>query len=255
MEQIEINDRSGKRIGGVKLINGGFKGLEVSYETVEVTDKTSYINEHTDKRHRPVHRDLKKYVQALKDSFLELLGYPVDDERRIMAEVTGIKAGIDKFVITGKMRCWEDKVMGMATPAIKEVDNYDSFAAVMDLVDKIYKEVDLYMKGEKKVTRQEVIVDYVREVKHNEKFDYADFEKMSEDDRNALMNELQEELGITIEEEDGQAVVAFKDTEAVPVEQVTVFDEDHSDMQEPKPNFDDDDMPLPVALKKPLKKV
>lgn len=210
--KIVIQDKKGKRIAGVKLINGGMKGIEVSYETVEIQDGMSYCNEHNDKRHRPVHRDLKNLIQQLKPFILDLCGYPIKDEDwrdalLMTTEVTGIKAGTDKFVITGKMESWEDKTIALSSPLIKEADAYSEYEEVMDLVDSIYREADLYMQGIKRAKREEVIVDFMKEVKKNESFTMETFESMTPEEQAELMTELEDELGMKVTEEDGQKVL------------------------------------------------
>lgn len=211
--KIVIQDKKGKRIGGVKLLNGGLKGIEVSYETVEVQDGMSYINEHSDKRYRPAHRDLKSLVQQLKPYILLLCGYPIEDEGwkdalLMCTEVTGVKAGSDRFVLTGKMESWNDKTISLSSPQIKEPDAYEAYDAVMELIDKIYREADLYMQGLKRAKKEEVIVDYMKDVKKNNAFTYETFEKMSPEEQAELMAELEDELGMKVTEEDGQKVLA-----------------------------------------------
>lgn len=208
--------KSTKRIGGVKLILGGLKGLEVNYETVDVQEGMSYAVEHNDKRHKPVSRDIKDLIQGLKDDFLELTGYAyaVEDDGyvalKMCTEITGIIAGTDKFVITGKIRSWEDKVVGLATPAIKESDAYDRFDEVIKAADTIYKEVDLYMKGKKIMGRKEIIEDYVRQTKHIANFSYKDFETGTVEEQEKLLAEIKKDLMLNLVEENGEVVVGVE---------------------------------------------
>lgn len=216
---IIIGDKKGKSISGLKLLDGGMKGLQLSYMTSEVQDGMRYESTHDDKKKRPVHRELKELVKQLKPYFLELCGYSeyCDAEGlealMMVTEVTGVTAGTDKFLITGKVRSWGDKVIGVSGPLIKEVDAYDEFDAVIGLVDKIYREADLYMQGIKKATKVEIIEDYMKDFKKNAEFKYIDFEAMTEEEQGAFMKNMDKELGIKVVFEDGANVIAADEGE------------------------------------------
>lgn len=203
-EQKNITHR---KIGGVQLINTGLRGVQIVYETVEVLDGVSFNSEDTKKSFRPAHHDLKQFMKDLRTYLIELCGY---DEETVMEadfEITGIKAGTDSFLISGKFRCWNDKIIAVNTPLIKEVDAYERFDEVMTTVDKIYKETDLYLKGIKKPKRQEIIVDYMKDVKKQNLFSFEYFEQMTPEEQEKLMKEIEKDMGISVHEENGQMVV------------------------------------------------
>lgn len=204
-----------RKIGGVKLINTGLRGIEIIYETVEIIDGVSYNSEDTKKSFRPAHHDLKDFMKDLRTYLIELCGY--DEESVIKAdfEITGVKAGSDSFLISGKFRCWNDKIIAVNTPLIKEVDAYERFDEVMTIVDKIYKETDMYLKGVKKADRKEIIVDYMKDVKKNNLFTYTYFEEMTPEEQEKLMNEIEKDMGISVKEEEGKMVLTASEEEGV----------------------------------------
>lgn len=206
---------SSKRLGSVKMMVDGLKGLEVSYETIDVQKEESFRNEHNDKRHRPVHKELKVALTGLKEYFADLCGYlmyvPGEFRESMLSlvEVTGVKAGGDKFCITGKVRCFDDKIIGMATPTISVTDGYDHYDDVMKLVDVVYKEADLYMKGDRLAAKNDIIVDYMRIQKKQNGFEIGDYTNMPLEEQEKLMKEIQKDLCIkmTLDEDGGDVAV------------------------------------------------
>lgn len=227
-----------RRIGAVKMITDGLRGLEVDYETIDVQKDASYKNEHKDKRHRPVHQELKDLLAGLKPYFVDLCGYTQTGCTKeglegfmTLVDITGVKAGADKFCITGKVRTWEDKVVGMATPSISMSDGFEAYDDVFKLVDKIYKEADMYMKGDRVAAKKQVVVDYMRIQKKQDGFNYNDFEVMGLEEQEKLLKEMEKDLMITFSEQDGEIVGSVGDT--VPAEVVPQFTE-----------FTDDEIPV-----------
>lgn len=209
MTEIPIKNRTHRNIGGVKLIHTGLKGIEITYETIEIQNGVSYTSEDIKKSKRPVHTSLKDLVKELKPYFIELLGYSAyaDYEDLNKFEVTGVKAGTDRFIITGMHQCWQDKTMGMATPQIKEADEYERYDEVMKVIDSIYKETDLYIQGVKNIKREEVIVDFMKDVRKKSEFDFSDFENMTPEEQEELMKEIEKDTGISVHEENGEMVI------------------------------------------------
>lgn len=209
----ELKTMSHRKIGGIKLLNTGLKGVEITYETVETIGGQVYTSEDNKKSNRPAHRELKSLVKNLGAHLMVLCGY--ENELRLPDfEVVSIKAGSDRFLISGKYRCWDDKIIAVNTPLIKEVDGYDGYDEVSKLVDEIYREADLYLKGVKKIKKSEVITDYMKDIKKNEGFDVdSDFGYMSEDEMAEMLDGFQKDLGITVKMENGRMVITSDDEE------------------------------------------
>lgn len=212
--KIVVYDKSVARIASVKLIVGGLKGIKISYETMESEDRQNYSNKHNDERHRPVQHEIKDFMRSLKPYLLELSGYSYAPKQdgyaalEMCTEVTGITSGTDRFLISGTVRSWEDKIIAVNTPLIKEGDAYDKFNEVIEIVDNIYKESDLYMRGAKRATKQEIVVDYMKEIKKASDFNYSMFEEMNVEEQSKLMEDLQKELGIEVVDENGEPVIS-----------------------------------------------
>lgn len=208
------------RISGIKLKMNGLKGINVKYETAEVEGREHYANEHDDKRQRPVHQEIKALAKQLKPHLLFLCGYAYDVEDdgfealKMVTEVTGVSARSNQFLIMGKINSFENKEIAINTPLIKMSDAYDDFDPVMSIITKLFAEVDLYMNGEKRATKKEVIVDYAIEVKKNKEFTYELYENMSAEEQIEFMNQMQKDLGMSIiSDEDGNATIGDFDDE------------------------------------------
>lgn len=204
---------SHRKIGGISLINTGLKGVIITYETEEIIKGVSYRSEDNKKSFRPAHRELKGYVKELVPHLMELSGYTGKElkMKQLDFEVTGIKAGSDRFLITGKFKCWGDKVIAVNTPLIKEVDGYEGYEKVIELTDKIYSETDLYLRGVKNIRSQDVIEDYMKDIKKRETFVATDFENMTMEEQNELIKEFDKDLGISVSIEDGKMVIGSSD--------------------------------------------
>ncbi len=217
-----------RKIGGMKLINTGLKGVEITYETLEYIDGVPYSSQDNKKSYRPAHRELKALMKEFVTPLIELCGYPLPKED-VMGkvditsgvnvadfEVTGIVAGTDRFLISGKYRCWEDKVIAINTPLIKEVDGYEHFNDVIKLVDNVYAEIDLYLSGAKSITKQEVIIDYMKDVKKKETFKMEDdFSSMNDEELKLMLKEIDKDLGIAVHLENGKLVIGTSEEEEV----------------------------------------
>lgn len=207
-----------RKIGGIKLINTGLKGLEIQYDTIEIIDDVSYDSEDSKKSFRPAHRELKALMKEFVKHLIELTGYKNDSVNEAEFEVTGITANSSQFLITGKYKCWKDKIIPVNTPLIKESDQYEHFNDVINLVDNVYKEVDLYLSGAKKITKQEVIMDYMKDVKKDDTFTMEqDFSTMNEEELKLMLKGIDKELGIAVHMEDGQLVIGDAEEEIVPL--------------------------------------
>ncbi|MCC7514562.1 MAG: hypothetical protein IT212_07700 [Bacteroidia bacterium] len=212
MSEAMQKNRSLRKIGGLKLINTGLKGVEIRYETAEIIDGVQYSSEDLKKSFRPAHRELKALMKEFVSPLIELCGYRQENVNPYDFEVTGITAGTEQFIISGKYRCWGDKVISINTPLIKEGDAYEHFNDVVTLVDNVYKEIDLYLSGVKKITKKEVIVDYMKDVKKNETFKIEDdFSSMNDEEWKLMLKEINKDLGIVVHMEDGKMVIGASD--------------------------------------------
>lgn len=249
----DIKIINSRKIGGIKLLNSGLKGVEITYETLEVVGGVSYTSEDNKKSTRPAHRELKDLVKLLGYHLMVLCGY--DDEVRLSDfEVTGIKAGSDRFLITGKFRSWGDKIIAVNTPLIKEVDGYESYDEVSALVDKIYLETDLYLKGVKKIKRSEVVADYMKDVKKKEGFDInADFNYMSKEEMDEMLKDFDKNLGICVTMENGKMVIATDEDEEDKFKTATIEEYDDSNNVINIVNVEEDNVEIPVIV--PIERV
>ncbi len=148
------------KISKVKLVNGGLKGLEVSYEKVEEKDGREYRNEYVQKRRFPVSGKLEEVVNGFRWYLLDVYGFEMSVANVAEVEVLGVSGDEEGFVISGKMKVLGgDKVVGMNTPYLKEGD-YEKWGEVDKLVGQLYGEVGEYMEGKSEINENQLVMKF-----------------------------------------------------------------------------------------------
>lgn len=211
----------------IKTINGGFKGLEISFteERVEA-NKRRFTDDITKEKNDPIHLALDKPIKALRRHLLEICGIigGQTDQAEIdyaitETEITAIRMTKTLFVIEGEKEWMNDKRFKLKTPKIEFKDNYVSFDEIVSLLAEIRKEAEFYMKGTAKVSDEEAVVRYITSGK-DKSIDNEEYEKMSDEEKLQFHKKI-------IEEKFGGIVMVQEDvTEDVDCEEVTELIED-----------------------------
>jgi len=240
-------------IASVKLVNGGLKGVVVTYSMTSEKDKRSFIDEHVSKKKAPIHEDLEVAFESLGEHLLDICGYTSKDKDNV--SVTGVTYNDKGFVITGKKKILDgDKTINLVTP-LTNGDDYSEYEAVCKVLDTIYSETEDYMSGAKVFSDAQLVMRFNA---GKEDFDVETFKGLS--------SEEQRDLATTILENMGHIVLLTDDV--VPSEmsepklEVIGFIEDpFIDVPESNPkmkvvnNDTDDDFDMPIiktAKKSPL---
>lgn len=195
----------------IKTINGGFKGIEVSYteERVEA-NKRRFTDDITKEKNDPIHLELDKPIKALRRHLLEICGIigGQTDQTEIdyaiaETEITAIRMTKTLFVIEGEKEWMNDKRFKLKTPKIEFKDNYVSFDEIVSLLADIRKETEIYMRGTAIVTDEEAVVRYITSGK-DKSIDNEEYEKMSDDEKLQFHKKIIEEKfgGIVMVQED-----------------------------------------------------
>lgn len=192
------------QIKQIKIKDSGFKGLEISRYENYTKNKVNHIKEVIDKPKDPIHGDLRNLINDLRVHLLDICGqitgmeemevkYAVSD-----SEVTTIKTEKNGFVIGGEKKTdYNNKYIKLETPKIDADDNYHGFNQVMEIIENIVKETELYMNGSKIISNEEVVMQYLMAGK-DKKMTVEQFEAMSEEEQKEFYRNKCEELGMFV---------------------------------------------------------
>jgi len=199
------NNRKAISISKAKLIKGGNRGLQVEYQTIENRDGVYVTSSFKMTRNLPVQQEIKDLMNSFKEALLELCGFDSEQYKSKAefgyilnrAEVTGITCDKESFVITGSLMIMKNKSVSLSTINVKEVDGFEKFDYVIDIVEELYKEVDLFMKGKKGLDKKALLKQHY--YKKNAEAKEEDFESLSYEEKLEMFDEISKETGISIE--------------------------------------------------------
>lgn len=195
----------------IRIINGGSKGIEVSYteERVEA-NKRRFIDDITKEKNDYIHLALEKPIKALRRHLLEIcgiIGAQTDsleaDYAIAETEITAIRMTKTLFVIEGEKEWMNDKRFKLKTPKIEFKDNYVNFDEIVALLAEIRKEAEFYIKGTVKVSDTEAVVRYITSGK-DKSINNDEYEKMTDEEKLQFHKKIIEEKfgGIVMVQED-----------------------------------------------------
>lgn len=193
-----------KQITKIKLKDSGLKGLEVSYVHPEAKDNAIWSNEHVEKRKYPIHGELKKAINDLRNFMLEMCNYfpdglSVQDKDLLIEDTRVIEIGIggvDMFKITGDLRVIGDKFIKLGTPKVEAADGYEHFETVQNILKVIVTETKEYMEGKKKYDEGAFLLDFAK--KKDDVVLIKEFESMSNKEKMNKCAEILEKLGACV---------------------------------------------------------
>ena len=221
-------------IASVKLVNGGLKGLVVTYSMTSEKNGRPFIDEHISKKKAPIHQELEDAFDSLIDYLLEIC----ESEANSDVEVVGVTYNDKGFIITGKKKILGgNKTTNLVTPLITDED-YSEFDTVCKMLDTIYSETEDYMSGAKVFSDAQLVMRFNA---GKEDFDVETFKGLS--------SEEQRDLATAILEDMGHVVLLTEDV--APPEEEPDASEMKLPVPEPEPTMtvveDDDNFDLPVT--------
>jgi len=195
----------------IKTINGGFKGLELSFlEERTESNKRKFIDDITKEKNDPIHLALDKLIKSLRKHLLEICGNINDrmDEMEIdyaiaETEITSIEMKKTFFIIKGEREWKNNKKYTLKTPKVEEKDNHEGFEDVRAILMEIRKEAEIYLKGTAIISDAEAVVRYLTSGK-DKSMTKDDYDKMTEEEQLAYHKKIIEEKfgGIVMVQED-----------------------------------------------------
>lgn len=190
------------KIKAIKLVDSGFKGMEVVYLKNELKDGRTVINEIKEKRRHPIHfglevpfKDLRFHLLRICDVLNDRMGKEEIDSAIYNCEVLAIEFSDDYFVIKGKKEVFLGKSISLKSPKVEDGDCYEYFGAVNGIIEKIVEETQLYMSGIVKVDNTEVVLRYIGAGKEKG-FDMDSFNALSDEEQKEFtVNLIQNKFG------------------------------------------------------------
>ena len=219
----------------IKTINGGFKGLEVSFteERVEA-NKRRFTDDITKEKNDPIHLALDKPIKALRRHLLEICGIigGHTDQTEVdyaiaETEITAIRMTKTLFIIEGEKEWMNNKRFKLKTPKIEFKDNYISFDEIVALLAEIRKEAEIYMRGTAVVTDEEAVVRYITSGK-DKSIDNEEYEKMTDEEKLQFHKKIIEDKfgGIVMVQDD------IQDIDHEEVKEIAEVEEQEIDLNE-----------------------
>lgn len=198
-----------RTIRKVTLNVSGLKGLtmEGTYETLK--ENKLVINSFKDGVKAPIHSELESKIADLRVYALEICGLTNEDSKDLKkAEKFQLLHGTEVLSfefeegVLGwiKIKCSSrvfSKFQAICTPKIDMNDGYEFFEPMMTNLAEILVEVDLYTKGLKKVTDEEIMMSYVRHGK-DKNVDISALNDMSAEERADYCQLVLEKLGCLV---------------------------------------------------------
>ena len=192
-----MKDTNKKSLQSVKLVDGGLKGIVVSYGSSEVRDNVRYYNEHTVKHRAPVSEDMLDKFRELKQYMLQICGYVGNEaELKNMAQnltITAVKYNSDGFLLTGTMNVLAgDKVVALNTPLVADGNEYFDFVQVAKILDEVFEETSYYIDGAKTPTQLQIAMKFADK---NPEIDRAAINAMDDASLTSFLMPLIDKLG------------------------------------------------------------
>lgn len=188
----------------VKLIENGFKGIEVEYHKIEKKGGRAYNNKTKDTLRFPVHLGLENKFKELRPFLLEICKVIHGDEDKSTkdfyiaeTDMIGVEILDDGFVLEGEGVVFGTKSVKYKTPKIDSSDNCPNFDAIQLIIKGLIEEVDVYMEGTAKPSDEEVLIRWVE--RHNDKgIDIETIKGMSAEEQKETLTKLLEKAGACV---------------------------------------------------------
>ncbi len=199
-------------IKSVTLTNGGFKGLKAEYTQPSERGGKSMVKPELEKKDYPypIHlalevpfKDLRYHLLSLCDIIADDMDKNDKDSLINECEVTGIVIDGDSFIIKGTKENRAGKSFKLTTPKEEEGDGYPYYQACIDIIGKIVTETKLYLRGDVKVTDDELLTRYIGSMKESDK-NKDGYEEMDDDQKKAYHRDILERVfgAVVLMEED-----------------------------------------------------
>lgn len=191
-------------ITGIKIKQGGMKGLDIDYrrEWVDKDGKEWNVNDWTDRK-IPVGEKLDKVAKAFRYYLLDIYGYDMDSAN--FADVSISKISFEGGIkIAGEMKILNGvRCVKLDTTYVDDSLEYDKLGELEALVGQLKDEVLDYMEGKSVMSDNQLVMQFY---KKKGKFDEAEFAGMSDEDKKIKATEILEGFGSLVIHNDDMSV-------------------------------------------------
>lgn len=190
-----------KAIIGIKIKDGGMKGLEINYCQQDEKDGKVWNNEYWTARKVPIGEELENVIKAFRYYLLDILGYEMENCN--VADVVIREVNFNSNVeIKGDFKILNGiHSVKLSTGKIDESMEYEKIVELSGLVKQLRGEIEKYMEGKSKAMNESQFV--MEFYKKKGKFDEVEFTGMSDEDKKIKATEILETMGsIVIHNED-----------------------------------------------------
>ena len=190
------------KIHKVKLIDGGVKGMEVSYlAPMKGKSGITYEHEYSTRFAHPVPHELRDNIKRLKKHFIKIM----DLKDKADIRITGVVTKSDGIQITVKQVIFNQYQTGWTSPFITAESEYVEYNQLSTDVELIYQQTVEYVTLAQDIKPSQYVLDLFDEKdkvlpKAIKAMDYTreDIMNMSENDQLLLMKEILEERGAIV---------------------------------------------------------
>lgn len=192
------------KIKKIKLVQGGLKGINCTYEKPEEKDGRYFSTDVLESKNYPIHLGLENKFKELREHFADICGFTPnsinEDEAKYVIndiEVTGIKFENDYFILMGSKNTLADKKIGLSTHKVEEVDGFGCYDKVWKLIGELVDETKAYMDGTKKATDEEIGRRYIQAQlkKGKSTIDLEEFDGMTDAEKKEFCTNFLEKNG------------------------------------------------------------
>jgi len=184
----------------IKLVNGGYKGIELSFLETEVKENKKAVGETTRKRRFPIHLALETHFKSLRFFLLDIVGIVRGDMDKNYIDYTvadcdvhTLKLEGGAFKILGTKKCVGGETP-IETTEIEPKHEYEHYDTVVNIIKAIKEETVEYMNGTKKIDDNELAVRWIRSGK-DKNFDQERYDNMTTQERADYHIDIIQKLG------------------------------------------------------------
>lgn len=195
-----------KKIRKVTLQASGLRGLVIEGTYESIKENKVVINGYKDTVRHPINLDLEAKIKELRWFLLDICGLITSNTSKHEkislvegCEVIGFEINDEDgyFVIKGVGRVFDTKYIKLATPKVDSSDNYEYFDTVNNVFKEILSEVEQYAKGLKKISDEELALNYIRHGKGGDVDENA-FANMTNEEKAEYCTKVLEKLGCLV---------------------------------------------------------
>lgn len=135
------------KIAKVKLINNGFKGIEVVYASPQKRNNLEYLVEYSTRFPFPIHEELRKCFTNLEKHHRKIMA--LKDSARFV--INGVVSGKERVMLLAKQEVLQEYTSASNTPSLDGDCGYPLWDDLLNDVQALYDEVHEYIIKDRQV--------------------------------------------------------------------------------------------------------